>query len=157
MLARSFFLSVREAAKDAERCRTVLDIMEYQSLRIGTSNFGPRVRMTETGGLANRVGALVDREAALHKRIEEDYQLIDKAVAVLYGDELNGGLASLAPSWWADALDLYYIECLSWAKVGQKLGYSHDYARKCGQAGLDLIDANGLVATEMGRGFATDQ
>lgn len=154
--AREFFEAVSSAARDAERCRSLLETMEQRALAVSKPALEGRVKTSGADVMAKRVGAYVDRETLLHARIEEDYRLIDMAVAVLYGDGLKDGLASLAPAWWADVLDLRYIEGMTWAEVGAVVCYSPSHVRLAADAALDLLDAHGLVATEMGRGFATD-
>lgn len=156
MSARQFFESVRSAAQDVERCRSLLATMEQRALQISSPSLEPRVKSSATDTMCKRVGAYVDRESKLHARIEEDYRLIDKAVAVLYGDGLNDGLASLAPAWWADVLDLRYIEGMTWAEVAAVVCYSASYVRLTANAALDMLDAHGLTDSAAGRGFAQD-
>ena len=156
MPAKAFFESVRSAAQDVERCRSLLATMEQRALAISSPSLEPRVKSSATDTMCKRVGAYVDRESKLHARIEEDYRLIDKAVTVLYGDSLNDGLASLAPAWWADVLDLRYIEGMTWAEVAATLCYSASHVRVTASAALDLLDAHGIIDAIAGHGFAQD-
>lgn len=156
MTAKDFFESVREAAKDAERCRNLLNEMEQRALRISSPSFEPRVRATASDVMAKRVGDMVDREAALHARIESDYALIDQAHRVLYGDTLDDGLASIAPRWWADVLCLHYVDGLTWAQAGAVVGYCEQYTWQSAKAALETLDAHGMTSAICGHGFAED-
>ena len=154
--AREFFEAVAEANRDAERVKRQLDALEQRALGMGGGGFEPRVRSTPVHDrMGNAVAALVDRETKRHARIEEDYRLIDKAVAVLYGNDLQDGLASLAPPWWADVLDLRYIEGMTWAEVGAAVCYSPSHCRLTANAALDLLDAHGELFAALGIGLAT--
>ena len=134
----------------------MLATMEQRALSVGGASFESHVSGSHDDVMCKRVGALVDREAKLHARIESDYRLIDTAVAVLYGDSLNDGLAALAPSWWADVLDLRYIEGMKWAEVAATLCYSASHVRVTASAALDLLDAHGIIDAIAGHGFAQD-
>lgn len=156
MGARSFFESVREASFDAERCRCQLDYLETNALRISSPSFEARVSGThDPDRMACRVAALVDQEAALHARIEEDYRLIDLACTVLYGaDGMSDGLARLVPTWWCDAVYYHFCQRRTWAQVGALLGYSERHVRNQASAALDVADATGLMDTIGGMGMA---
>lgn len=154
--AREFFNEVAEASRDAGRVKRQLDALEQRALGMGGGGFGPRVRSTPNPDrMGNAVAALVDRETKRHARIEEDYRLIDKAVAVLYGSDLNGGLASLAPAWWADVLDLRYIEGMTWAEVGAAVCYSPSHCRLTANEAFGLLDAHAELFTALGIDLAT--
>ncbi len=154
--AREFFNAVAEASRDAGRVKRQLDALEQRALGMGGGGFEPRVRSTPAHDrMGSAVAALVDRETKLHARIEEDYRLIDKAVAVLYGNDLTSGLASLAPPWWADVLDLRYIEGMKWQEVAALVCYSASHCRLTANAALDLLDTHGELFTTLGIGLAT--
>lgn len=154
MGARAFFESVREASRDAERCRSTLAIMEQRALAVSRPAMGGRVSSTSTDAMGARVAALVDREAKLHARIENDYRLLDEASRILYGDDLDNGLASLVPSWWADVLSLHYCDGMTMREVGAVLGYSERHCYNAMSAAFDVLDAHGLCSSAAGRGFA---
>ena len=156
MGAREFFETAQEASRDAERCRRQLADMELAALSLPGGTGAARVSGGDHDRMAVRVGALVDREAALHSRIEQDYRLIDLACAILYGaDGVSDGLASMAPPWWSDAIYHHYLQGRTWAVTGELLGYSEAHVRRAAAAGFDLMDANGMTATVAGSGGAT--
>ena len=154
MGAREFFQSVREASRDAERCRSALEALERRALSVSGPALGGRVSGTKADAMAARVASLVDREAKLHARIESDYALLDEANRVLYGDTLRDGLASLVPPWWADVLSLYYCDGMTWAEVGAVLGYSERHVQNAKAAAFDVLDAHGFCSSVAGRGLA---
>lgn len=157
MPAKAFFESVRSAAQDIERCRSLLATMEQRAQSIAGASFESRVRTSASDSMGRQVAAYVDRETKLHRRIESDYALIDLAHAVLYGSEsLDDGLAALAPPWWADVLALHYCDLMTWAEVAAVVSYSASYVRLTANAALDLLDAHGLTDSVAGRGFAQD-
>lgn len=154
--ARSFFEATRDAVHDADLCRRELQALEEGALRMPSPSFEVQVRGGRRADrIPTRVARLVDREAALHQRIEEDYALIDSACAVLYGsDGTSAGLATLAPPSWSDAIYHRYLGLRTWAEVAAVMGVSVSYARKLVRAAFDIADANGLAATVAGTGLA---
>lgn len=156
--ARELFEAAREASRDAERIRRQLLAMESRATSLGGGGFEPRVHGTPNPQrMADAVGAMVDREAALERRQAEDYDLIDLACAVLYGREQDGmgGLWSLV-GWRADALWWHYLAGRTWAEVGRMMGYTPEHACRQAMAALDTCDAWGLAATIAGTGGAAD-
>lgn len=156
--ARELFESAREASKDAERIRRQLLAMEARATSLGGGSFEPRVASTPNPQrMADAVGAMVDREAALERRQADDYDLIDFACEVLYGREQDGsgGLWSLV-GWRADALWWHYLGGRTWAEVGRMMGYTPEHACRQAMAALDTCDAWGLAATIAGTGSAAD-
>ena len=125
MGAQSFFESAREASRDAERCRRQLQAMEARMHALGGGGAGERVRSTpDPHRMSARVDAYVDREAALARRMDGDYALIDAACSVLYGDESAPGLDSEASPVWADVLWWRYLDDATWRAVGSAVAYS---------------------------------
>lgn len=153
--AREFFESVREASRDAESCRRQLEVLERAAYRLPGPSMEPHISGGSRDGMERHVVNMVDREAELHARIEDDYRLIDAACAVLYGaDGTRDGLASLAPPWWADVLYYRFVQGRTWAEVGALLGYSPEYCCRVPATAFDLLDANGMAATIAGIGMA---
>ena len=157
MDARSFFEQAAEAARDAERCRRQLEALERNALAVASPVYGTRVAGGDHDRMASKVCTLVDREEQLHRRVEEDYNLIDKACEVLYGaDGVSAGLASLMPrsSWVADAIYYHFIARMTWPVVGTLLGYSPEHLCRQTRVAFDVMDAHGLTATVAGMGLA---
>lgn len=154
--ARELFEAAREASRDAERIRQQILAMRERSTSLGGSGFEPRVAKTaEHDSMGQRVASLVDREQALAKRQTEDYELIDLACAVLYGDANQGGLDKLVPeAWWADVLWWRYLDASTWEEVGEAVGYSPRRCFDVAQVALEIADGAGLFGTSIGKGSA---
>lgn len=92
MGAREFFEAVRSASADASRAKAELEALEERRLSLGGHGSSP-VSGTrhDVNGTAASI-ALVDREAALHRRVEEDYALLDRACEVIYGADGDHGI-----------------------------------------------------------------
>lgn len=156
--ARGFFEAVRTASKEAERTRLTLLRMEAreggraQTYAERVSVGGERDRMAQTD-------ARMDYEARMAERIEEDYQLLDMACAVLYGRESGkGGVDRLMGSAVADCISFRYVDARPWPEVAALLGYSRWSRRSlrdlC-QRGFDAIDSLGWERAIEGMGDAT--
>lgn len=153
--ARELFEAVGEAVRDAERCTTRLDMLDATASGVGSPSFEPRVISHRHDGLERRVIAAVDERERLEKRIEEDYRLIDSACTILYGsDQQHDGLSALCPRWWADALYHHYLNGMSWAVVGELMGYTEQHVWRSAKAALEVADAHGMAATVAGMGVA---
>ena len=153
--ARELFESAREASKDAERIRRQLLELEQRASSIGGGGFEARVSSTsDPDKMGRRVGAMVDAEAALRLRQDEDYRLIDAACMVLYGEGGRGGLAALVPPWWADVMWWRYLADESWERIGSIVGYSAHRCWEVAQTALEVADANGMAGTVEGMGGA---
>lgn len=152
--ARDFFNAVAAANKDAERVKRQLDTLEHRALGMGGGGFEPRVRSTpahDKMGMA--VAALVDQESMLTKRLDDDCRLLDQAHVVLYGSDNDSGLWALV-GWRADALALHYVNGLTWAQVGDVLGYTEQHVWREAQVALDTCDGWGYFNVTHGLGAA---
>lgn len=154
--ARELFEAAREASRDAERIRRQLDAMSERAASVGGAGFEGRVSSTpEPDRMASRVAALVDMESRLIQRQAEDYELMDYACAVLYGRDNRSGLWSLV-GWRADAIWHHYLGGLTWAEVGEMLGYTEQHVWQQAQVALDTCDGWGVADVIAGRGGAQD-
>jgi hypothetical protein len=152
--AREFFEAARDAARDAERIGTQLAEQEERALALGGGGLGEHVSTTPAHDrMAARVAALVDHKAILERRRAEDYRIIDRACAVLYGTDNDAGLWALV-GWPADAIYHHYLALRTWEETGALLGYSHRYVQDRVAWAFELADANGMWWTERGHGMA---
>ena len=150
--ARDLFESARAAAIDVETVERQLARMESSALSLGGGSAGSPVSSTpDPQRSARRSEALMDREASLRRRLDEDWALIDLASAVLYGREADAGLAALVPSWWCDAIWWHYLGLASWADAADRVGYSEQRCKQVVMPAFDTIDSWGLVAVMEGR------
>lgn len=153
--SKELFESAREASRDALRIRDELEHLEARTVAMGSPSLEAHGRGCRADHVAGRVAALVDNSAALERRLEDDYRLIDAACEILYGrDGVSDGLAVLAPAWWADAIYYHFLALRKWEDVAAMLSYSERHVFECVRAAFDLMDAHGMCATVGGRGMA---
>lgn len=153
--ARELFEAAAEASRDAERIRNQLEEAEQRTLSSDSSTVGYRVSGSRDpdGRMVSAVSSKMELEDALRERQERDYALIDLACHVLYGTDSTAGLWALV-GWRADALAQRYLNGLTWAQVGDLMGYSESHVWQQAQVALEVCDANGVMWTIMGRGGA---
>ena len=94
--------------------------------------------------MASRVATMVDMESRLRERQEADYDLIDMACAVLYGQDNRSGLWALV-GWPADAICQHYLNDLEWSVVARLMGYERRYVLAKVRNALDVCDRAGAV------------
>lgn len=152
--AREFFQAASAAARDAERASRQLDELDHDAVSLGSGGFEPRVRSTgDPDRMGARVARLMDRRGMLDARIADDYALIDAACEVLYGEDNRSGLWALV-GWPADAIYHHYLALRTWEETAGLLGYSVRHVQTCVSTALDIADANGMMWTKLGIGFA---
>ena len=100
--------------------------------------------------MQRRLNSLMDQEAQLERRQDEDYRIIDIANWVLYGKDNETGLSVLVPSWWCDALWWHYLADETWQATGVIVGYSEQRCKQARTLAFETIDSWGLVATMQG-------
>lgn len=156
--ARSFFETVRSVSAELERTRETLLRMEARE--------GVRAQGYEATGRSGHVSdrtaatdARLDYEERARRRVEEGYELIDLACAVLYGRESGkGGIDRLMGSAVADCISFRYVDARPWREVAALMGYSRWSRRSlrdlC-QQGFDAIDSLGWGRVVEGVGDAT--
>ena len=155
--ARELFEAARAAAQENERTRRMLSTMEESEGMRGAGT-GARVAAGSVADPMARVDVRVDREAAWHRRVEENCALIDLAGAVIYGRwyDGEGGVDALLSTAHADVLWWYYLACEPWRSVGERTGYSEQRCRQMRDEALDTVDAYGLRRVIDGVGIAKD-
>lgn len=145
MGAREFFDSVRSASADASRARAELEALEERRLSLGGHGSSP---VSGTRSDVNRTSAsiaLVDREAALHRRVEEDYALLDRACEVIYGSDNDHGIERGVGTRFADVV--WHRSCggESWGEVAASTGLSVSTVKRYYWAAMDYVDSVGLL------------
>ena len=152
MTSRDFFEQVREAAIDAERTRRTLEAMESRE-GVKAQRYGQRTQ-GGTHDVMAATDARLDRELVWRRRIEEDYALIDRACAIIYGIDGRGGVASLLGNPTADAMFWRYCAAVSWAEVASNVSYSQAWCYRAVAVAFELIDSAGVEAVTRGEGMA---
>ena len=146
MSAVSFFLEVREAARDAERVRLQLQRLEQQALSLGSQDFEPRTRSTPNPRrMECAIVRYTDKEKQLEARAEADYELLGRASRVLYGpdEDGTGGVASHVGTLAADALWWRYCDDAPWKRVATALGSSVTTVQAAASYALEWLDETG--------------
>ena len=152
--ARELFECARAADRDIGSIKRQLAEMEDRALSLGGSGFEQRVSSTATvDSLGRRVTSMVDKEDVLRNQMEQDYAIIDLANRVLYGDGLSSGLYSLM-KWRARAIDLHYLNGMTWEQVAEVMGYTERHVYQQVQVAFEVCDGWGLVSVMQGRGGA---
>lgn len=150
--ARRFFETVREASKDAERCRNQLLRLEARAKSLGGGGFEPRTRSTPDPQRAQRrIDAYVDQERRLERRIDDDYRMIGLSDVVLYGDGERVGLDRAQSRVWADVLWWRYLDDATWDAVAYAVRYSARTCQSVHDQAMRWMDESGFMADVMGR------
>lgn len=138
--ARDFFTAVREASREAERTRLTILRMEASE--------GVRAQRYEADGRSGhradsmaRTDSRIDYEARMRDRISDDYELLDLACRVLYGEESGkGGVDALMGSAVADCMSFRYVDARPWSEVSALTGYCKRQCQRLCETGLDAVD-----------------
>lgn len=145
MGAREFFEAAREASRDAARAREQLEALEERRLSLGSPGAGSVSGSHADVNGTSRSIALVDREAALHRRVEEDYALLDRACEVIYGADNEHGIErGIGP----EAADVVWHRACgdeSWDEVAASTGMSARTCRRYYSVAMDYCDSVGLA------------
>lgn len=145
--ARDFFERVRAASKDAESCNRQLAAMESRALSLGSQGFEPRVRSTGAPDrMQRRSNAYMDREGALERRMQDDYDMIDRGCLVIYGSDEVRGLDSVVSPVWADILWWRYLDDAKWDYIAGVVDYSVRPCQLMRDQALRWIDENRFMS-----------
>ena len=150
MGAREFFEAVRSASADASRARLELRALEERRLSLGSRGPMPvSGTRSDVNGTATSI-ALLDRESALHRRVEEDYALMDRACEVIYGPNDEHGIELGLGTRFADAV--WHRSCggETWEEVAASVGLSKSTAQRYYWAAMDYVDSVGLLGASEG-------
>lgn len=153
--AREFFRAVRDASREAERTRLTLMRMEAAE-GVRAQGYEATGRSGHRADATARTDARIDYEARMSDRVREDYELLDLACRVLYGEGTGkGGLDALMGSAVADCLSFRYVDARPWAEVAQLTGYSERQCARLCELGMDAADFFGMENCVGGEGSAT--
>lgn len=154
--ARDFFASVREAARDADRISRTIARMESREGVHGQS-YSPAVHGGDHDARA-ATDARMDYERRVHRRREDDYALIDRACAVIYGADQtgHGGVSALMGPAYADVLWWRFCAAETWKAVAAGTGMSVRWCQCAADAALDQIDSYGMGRMLDGKGMADE-
>lgn len=154
--AREFFEAAREASIDADRISRRLAEMEASE---GVRAQGYDAQGRGSGGDVNgmrRTEARIDFERRVEARREADYDLIDRATSVIYGDGQTGmgGIGALMGGAAADVMWWRFCAAATWPEVCREVGVTDRWARQKAEQAMDMCDAYGMWGMIHGLGVA---
>lgn len=150
--AYELFEAARDAAQQNESMRRRIERMEMAEQSSGQ---GEPVSKGSIADRMARIDARLDLEEDFRQAMDENWALIDHATSVLYGADMQTGLAKAFGIQYADAIWWRYLAAAKWDDVADALSISRRTAVSRVQVGIDFIDANGIEATIAGENGVT--
>ncbi len=123
MTAREIFEDARAASWELHRHDLKYNAMERRALSLG----GVSESKVASGSIRDRMGAvdaLVDYERMMERREAEWCAAIDRAYAVLYGADWDGGIARELSMSHEEVMECIYIQRMSIAATAVKVHWS---------------------------------
>ena len=123
MTAREIFEDARAASWELHRHDLKYNAMERRALSLG----GASDSKVASGSIRDRMGAvdaLVDYERMMERRESEWCAAIDRAYAVLYGSDWDGGIARDLSMSHAEVLECIYIHRMSIPATAARVHWS---------------------------------
>lgn len=144
MSARDVFEEAREASFELYRHDLRYNAMERRAMSLG----GSTEAHVSSGSIRDRMAAaddLVDYEAMMGRYEAQWCAAIDRAMALLYGADWQGGIfKALSPSH-AEVLDCIYIQRLSLPATAARVRWSERKCHDLRREAFAYIDMNGLA------------
>lgn len=151
--ARDLFEAARSAAHDANRCWRTIDAMSAREGARGRGT-GVAARGGVPGSGMAATDERIDWEEANRARIAADYELIDLAFSVCYGEDGRHGVWLAMGGAYADALCMRFVDPMSWREVASRMDVAESTARRYVDVAIDAIDSVGVPAAIAGEGPA---
>ena len=123
MTARELFEDARQASWELHRHDMRYNAMERRALSLG----GASDAKVSAGSIRDRMGAvdaMVDYERMMERRESEWCAAIDRAYAVLYGSDWDGGIARDLSMSHAEVLECIYIHRMSIPATAARVHWS---------------------------------
>ena len=123
MTARELFEDARQASWELHRHDMRYNAMERRALSLG----GASDAKVSAGSIRDRMGAvdaMVDYERMMERREAEWCAAIDRAYAVLYGADWDGGIARELSMSHAEVLECIYIHRMSIPATAARVHWS---------------------------------
>ena len=123
MTARELFEDARQASWELHRHDMRYNAMERRALSLG----GAADAKVSAGSIRDRMGAvdaMVDYERMMERREAEWCAAIDRAYAVLYGADWDGGIARELSMSHAEVLECIYIHRMSIPATAARVHWS---------------------------------
>lgn len=149
MTAREYFETVRDAAVELDRtsrtlermrARTMPKAQRYDAVSGGSGHSDPMDRVVE----------VVDFEAVMRQRMEDDRELLSDAARVLYGEDGRAGVAKGMGSAYADAVFHRALDARTWNAVAREMYMAQSTVIRLYDAAMDYVDSAGLDGATRG-------
>lgn len=149
MTAREYFETVRDAAVELDRtsrtlermrARTMPKAQRYDAVGGGSGHSDPMDRVVE----------VVDFEAVMRQRMEDDRELLSDAARVLYGEDGRAGVARGMGSAYADAVYHRALDARTWDAVAREMYMAQSTVIRLYDAAMDYVDSAGLDGATRG-------
>lgn len=149
MAAREYFVTVRDAAVELDRTSRTLERMRartqpkaqrYDAVGGGSGHSDPMDRVVE----------VVDFEAVMRRRMEDDRELLADAARVLYGEDGRAGVAKGMGSAYADAVYHRALDARTWDAVAREMYMAQSTVIRLYDAAMDYVDSAGLDGATRG-------
>lgn len=149
MTARELFEEARQASWELHRHDMRYNAMERRALSLGGSSDSK----VASGSIRDRMGAvdaMVDYERMMERREAEWCAAIDRAYAVLYGADWDGGIARELSMSHAEVLECIYIQRMNIKATAQRVHWSDRKVCDLRREAFTYIDMVGEQAAVAG-------
>ena len=150
MTARELFEEARQASWELHRHDMRYNAMERRALSLGGSSDSK----VASGSIRDRMGAvdaMVDYERMMERREAEWCAAIDRAYAVLYGADWDGGIARELSMSHAEVLECIYVQRMSIKATALRVHWSERKVCELRREAFDHIDQVGELAAIAGK------
>lgn len=150
MTARELFEEARQASWELHRHDMRYNAMERRALSLG----GASDSKVASGSIRDRMGAvdaMVDYERMMERREAEWCAAIDRAYAVLYGADWDGGIARDLSMSHAEVLECIYIHRMSIPATAKRVKWGVNKVCELRREAFDHIDQVGELAAIAGK------
>lgn len=148
MTAREFFESARAAQRHIDgRLAAIRAIREREAVR------SPGYDVVGRGAASDPMAAtdaLVDAEESARDELAAYEREVADARAVCRGVRV----ANPSHPLWGNALELHYLDLMSWKEAGAMVGVTDEAMRRAAYAALDWVDSVGIAHAREGFGQA---
>lgn len=140
--ARDLFEAARTAAQELERTATQRELLASRRGYRSPSLSGAGGGCSADAGGMRASDELIDYEAMMRGRVEEDAELLERASSVLYGD---GGVSSEMGVIYADVLCWRYLIACTWEVTAAANHMDERTARVYADSALAVVDSLGIL------------
>lgn len=147
MTSEEFFAGLRDAMRDADKTRDMLDRLMAAS-EVRNQTYDGAHGKGGTSDPTTRIASAIDLESRLRKRIDALEPDIERGLAILYGADGDGGLAKAKGPRYADAVCMAYLQDDGYDEIADVMQCSVRWVHElCSKAfrDIDAIGAQALI------------